>query len=111
MTLSVDYDADHAFVDGVETVTFAPIDGGDAVATAKALRGELSFREVIAGGPMGIESNDIVFTLWDSTLGGNDATGGSTITDTASVVWTILSAKKREPAGDQWRCVCRKQVN
>jgi len=109
--LLVDHGGDHAFIDGVETVTFTPIDGGAAVATAKALRDELSFREVLVGAPLGIEPKDIVFVLWDSTLSSNEPDGGCTITDGASVVYTIISARRWGPANTQWRCICRKQVS
>jgi hypothetical protein len=111
MALVDDLATNYLHDERTETVTHTAAADGSTVATTKAAREQLSFREM-AGGPVGIESTDVVWVVWRSTVG-KDVVRGDTITDSASAVWTVLSAVPWIYAGIiiNYRCVCRKQVS
>jgi len=114
MSLAEDIAGDWEWEDGIETVTVTQrnADGTTAAdADAKALRGELSHRELGIGGPAGIEPTDIVWKVWSATLTNATPKRGGTITDSGSTVWTILSLTERTIGSVSiWhRCICRKQ--
>lgn len=111
MTLNDDYDNEHEFIDGVETVTFTPQKpAGTAVTTAQAKQGDLNRREIaMIAGTAGLSPDDTVWTLWDETLGGNTPKQGDIITDSSSNVWVILGMAN-QLFRTKWRAVCRKRV-
>jgi len=110
MTLASDIQADYVFVDGIETVTHTALSGG-VTAIARGNRSELSYREIMAGGPAGIQPTDVVWTIWATTVPAGPAQE-ETITDSAGSVWKILSvgAVCLGSVAIKYRCVCRKQV-
>lgn len=111
MTLASSLAADYAIIDGVETVTFTPQNPtGTAVTTAKALRRVLNKTDWAMAGVTGIAASDTVWHVWDGTLGGAVPKQHDIITDSAAVVWTIITLSK-ETLGTRWRCVCRKRVS
>ena len=116
MTLAADIANVYQYIDGIETVTHTVYPAGTATATVKGQRGELSFREVASNGPAGIESTDMVWELWATTLAsGAVPRQGDTITDSAGTVWQVLAvgAGSKDRIGTtviRYRCVCRQQV-
>ena len=111
MTVASDIAGDwQSMSDIIEDVTHtdATDSGTDA---AKAYRAELSFREISANGPVGLEPTDIVWVVWAETMAATPAQG-DTLTDSSSVVWSILalSAVTIGAIVIKYRCICRKQV-
>jgi len=87
MTLADDLAADYANIDGIETVTHTT-SSGTQTATVKALRVDPNYLRIGVGGPVGLETVEVVWELWTATLGSSPARG-ETITDSAGVVWWI----------------------
>jgi len=107
MVLSTDIASDMATFDGTETVSLWDASANTTDSSVTALRRALSHREVMLNGPVGIEPDDLVFHLQGNTTA-ITPTSGDTITDSGSVVYTILSVSK-ETLGTRWRCVSRQQ--
>lgn len=107
------YDGNWAFVTDIETVTFTPRNadgtGGTAVTTAKGKRTEFTEAQV-TGGEFGAEPNDIGWTLWDSTLGGNTPKNGDWITDSNGDTF-IIKSMSQQVFRTEWFCVCRQKVS
>lgn len=97
--------------DVIETVTHTDATDSQTYATVKAHRDELSYREISADGLAGLEPTDIVWVVWAETLTVTPAQG-DTITDSAGVVWGIMSFSARTIGATviKYRCICRKQV-
>lgn len=104
MALSVDYGGDYAFVDGTETVTLTPKPTGTAVTTVKASRSSLGRAELTAGGVIGASPGDVIFYLWDDTLGGTIPKTGDFITDADGTSYVIRTVTLRSDEV-QWRCL------
>jgi len=110
MTLATDIAGDHSVIDGTETVTVTPQNPtGTADSSVTALRRQLSRRELQFSGIIGLTPDDMVWHLWETTMSMSSVKAGDLITDSASVVFTILSASK-DTLGTRWRCPCRKQI-
>lgn len=115
--LSVDYQDDWQYLDGIEDLTFSfgPQRYTSQTASAnvaKAKRSALTDREVaIAASTVGFEPTDIVFVVWAETL--VDTTNQiiePAIGDKFSAFdtdWIIKSFRRTEDLS-QWRCQCRK---
>jgi hypothetical protein len=94
----------------VETVTFTQQNPATAaVATAKALRGDPSLKDIAAGESYGWGGIDSVFVIWSSTIPGKEPKHGDTITDAAGKVWTILSAALQR-FSTQYRCLVQRNA-
>lgn len=107
MTLATDIASDLAIMDGVETVSVYSQSANTTDSAVTALRGPLSHRELMGGGPVGLESKDVVFQLQENTVT-TAPENGDKITDAGSVAFNILSAQKMT-LGTRWRCLCRQQ--
>ena len=115
--LSVDYQDDWQYLDGIEDLTFSfgPQRYTSQTASgnvAKAKRSALTDREVaIAASTVGFEPTDIVFVVWAETL--VDTTNQiiePAIGDKFAAFdtdWIIKSFRRTEDLS-QWRCQCRK---
>lgn len=117
--LSVDYQDDWEYLDGIEDLNFAF--GPQRVTTqtasanvCKAKRSALTDREIaIAASTFGYEPTDMTFVVWAETL--VDTT--NTIIEPAigdkfdafDFDWIIKSYRRTEDLS-QWRCVCRKST-
>ena len=113
MALFDDIATDYQHVDGIETVTVSDLAAETSVATVKAHREELSHREVMLGGQVGIAPTDIVWVVWSATLGAIAMDSSCTITDSVGTVYRIQSLQEKTIGSTsiKWRCVCRKQKN
>lgn len=110
MAYTVDYAGEHAYIDGVETVTFTPQNpAGTPVTTVKALRSELTRRQIAMLGAVGLEPGDTSFVLWNATIGENVPKNGDKVTDSSLDEWYLTSVSKRSD-GVQWICTARKKV-
>lgn len=112
MTTAIDIQGDWQHMgDAIEDVTHTDKTDDSETAEVKANRSELSFREVSANGPAGLEPTDVVWVVWAETLDGVPAQG-DTLTDSAGEVWTILSMAVKTIGAIviKYRCVCRQQV-
>lgn len=111
MTVAADIATDWQYVDGIETVTHTPQPGGTPDTSVKALRGELSWREVQLGGPAGLAPDDLAFDVWAATVT-DVPKQGDTLTDGDATVYTILSvsAKTIGATAIRYRCLARGQV-
>ena len=71
-----------------------------------------SWKEVNAGGPVGIEATDVVWLLWAATVT-QTPVQSDTLTESGGDVWTVLAFLPIREVGQvvKWRCVCRKQVS
>ncbi|KKN80768.1 hypothetical protein LCGC14_0325740 [marine sediment metagenome] len=107
MTLATDIASDLATMDGIETVTLYDASADTTDTSVTALRRALSHREVQLGFPAGIEARDVAFHLQANTTA-IVPVAGDTITDSGSVVFTILSVSK-DTLGTRWRCLCRQE--
>ena len=108
MTLATDIASDMATFDGLETVTLYDQSANTSDTSVSALRRALSHREVQLNGPIGIEPSDVACHVQANTTAIVPVPGDS-ITDSGSVVFTILSVSK-DTLGSRYRCVCRQQV-
>jgi hypothetical protein len=117
--LSVDYQGDWLYLDGIEDLTFAfgPQRYTTQTASgtvAKAKRSALTDREVaVAASTFGYEPDDMTFVVWAETL--VDTT--NTIIEpepgdkfTAFDSDWIIKSKKRNADLSQWRCTVRKST-
>lgn len=117
--LSVDYQGDWLYIDGIEDLTFAfgPQRYTTQTASAnvaKAKRSALTDREVaVAASTFGYEPDDMTFVVWAETL--VDTT--NTIIEpepgdkfTAFDFDWIIKSKKRNADLSQWRCLVRKST-
>ncbi|MHC4526412.1 MAG: hypothetical protein ACYS29_00935 [Planctomycetota bacterium] len=107
MALADDIASDLADFDGTETVSLYDQSANTTDSSVTALRRVLSHRDVQMGSPLGLEPDDTVFHLQLNTTS-IVPTGGDKITDSGSVLYTILSAHK-ETLNTRWRCICRQQ--
>ncbi|HEY1065910.1 MAG TPA: head-tail adaptor protein [Pirellulales bacterium] len=104
MTFSFDPTGDlETIADGLETLTYEPLDG-DAETVSAALRRGVSKREAEASAGV-VSRSDVKFRLPTSELSDEPALGAAFI-DAAGVRWTILSVA-REVLGACWSCVVR----
>jgi hypothetical protein len=110
MTLVADYQADYAYQDGAETVTFTDLDN-NATASVNAVRTGMNYRETILASGGAYQPTDTVWELWESSLGSEIPVAGCKITDSSSVVYTIITATEIQLGGTtiRWRCIARKQ--
>lgn len=103
---------DWKFIDGIETITLTErAVPGSPTSCIRALAGNLSRREVagLSATSLGVEPDDLAFTLWIGTLAGRTPRRGDKITRDDGSGYTILSL--RLSALDTcWRCTCRKQA-
>ncbi len=97
--------------DVIEDMTHTDATDDVARENVKTHQEELSFREISAGGIIGLEPTDIVWIVWAETLAVVPAQG-DTLTDSANDVWSILSltAKTIGATVIKYRCICRKQA-
>jgi len=103
------YSGSHAFVDGVETVTYTPANPtGAAVADVKALRGDLQ-QQPLTGNVVQFEPAAVEFVLWDATLAGSTPAGGDLITDESNSRFRVTSVV-RQMWDTQWKCICQPEV-
>ena len=112
MTLAADIAADYSIIDGIESVTLTPQNpAATAVTGVKAQRRALT-RAEISGQVVGVEPQDVPFHLWfgPSSVPATVPKNGDTITDSASVVWTIQSLTYSAQCS-RWRAACRRQVS
>jgi ferric-dicitrate binding protein FerR (iron transport regulator) len=103
--MAVDYSGDWASVDGVVSVTLTP-GGGSAISNVKAKRGTLSYREIMAGGAVGVSLASVAWIVWPSTAGDVIPREGDVIT--ASGVQYKIQFTSELADGSQVRCVCNK---
>lgn len=115
--LSVDYEDDWVYLDGIENLTFSfgPQRYTSQVASANVAKGKrsaMSEREIaIAAATFGWEPEDMTFVVWAETL--VDTTNQiiePKIGDMFSAFDTdwIIKSIKRNVDFSQWRCVVRK---
>ena len=93
-----------------ETVTYTTV-AGSSVATAKAIRTELSYREILVGGPAGLSQTDMVWEVWSASVPTVTPANGDTIA-AGGVTWTVLSVSVVSVGATaiKYRCICRKNV-
>lgn len=105
----LDINDDLALADGSEsvTVTLKRVDGDTALPVAGALRRVLD-RSHQSFASVALIGDELVWNVPDNQLAGAELQRGDTITDAASIVWTILAAEKLTFA-TRWRCLCRKE--
>lgn len=115
--LSVDYEDDWTYLDGIEDLTFAfgPQRYTAQVASAnvaKAKRSAMSEREIaIAAATYGWEPEDMTFVVWAETL---VDTSNAIIEPKIGDIFTafdtdwIIKSIRRTVDLSQWRCVVRK---
>lgn len=110
MTLAEMVAADYEYDERFQTVTYTPATG-DPEPTIQARRADLSFREVMAGVPAGIKTDECVWHIAAPTIASAPARL-ATITDAAGAVWTIQSVAAIEFGATpvEYRCLCRKQA-
>ena len=109
------YGGDYAFLDHVETLTFEARDVAGAskasvlgiaakrVTTVKGKRLDISTTQQAFGNALQVTSTDVVWRLWDSTMGGNVPAAADTVTDSNGDVYSILDVVKQRP-GPTWVC-------
>lgn len=111
-TAQADIADDWKFVDGVETVTLTD-QNSPHVQThcVRALAGNLTRREVagLSATSLGVEPDDLAFTLWISTLNSRTPKRGDKITRDDGEKFTILSCQL-SAIDTCWRCLCRKRI-
>lgn len=107
--MTLDIDNDISLADGSEsvTVTLKRADGDTALAVVGALRRVLD-RSYQSFGGVALIGDELVWNVPDNQLAGAELQRGDTITDAASISWTILAAEKLTIA-TRWRCLCRKE--
>lgn len=93
MAYTVDYGGDYAFVDGVETASYAQPDGTSGGSAVKVKRGDLS-RPELAGIFVGLSPSDVVFVLWSNTLSSGDVEPEGVLT-ISSVEYQVLDVITR----------------
>jgi len=104
-----DYSGDHAFIDGVETVTHTPIATGTGDSSVEALRGTVDQLPPTFSDSLAVMPDDVVFILWNVTLTATRVENKDQIKDSDNVVYQVRLARESSD-GSQWVCVCRKQV-
>lgn len=111
---ALDYDAvknDWRYIDGVEDVTFAPLnrDGDPSpVEDVKAKRSGLGKTDLQLLAATAQTTEGCVWNLWASTMGGQEARAGDEITTAGGTVW-IVGATQLLTLGSRWRCVCTRK--
>lgn len=103
---------DWKFIDGIETVTLTErAVPGSPTNCIRALAGNLTRREVagLSATSLGLEPDDLAFTLWISTLNNRTPRRGDKLTRDDGAGYTILSAQL-SALDTCWRCLCRKQA-
>jgi len=112
MSYTFDDSGDHAFIDGVETVSYDPAETGiAAIAGVKAIRGTVDKLGATFSDSLALTPDDVVFCIWATTLGGRAVRRNDTITDAAATprVYQVLSWRTSEDE-NQVVIVCRKQA-
>lgn len=102
---------DWAFIDTIETVILDDVSASVTVSAAKGHKEDISFKEAMLGGSLGLEGDSVAWVLWDATLSSVTPERGDTITDSGAQVWTIVSISQVTIAGTvvKYRCLCNKQ--
>jgi hypothetical protein len=101
---TLDVSQHHTFFHNTETVTFTAVrDTGDTETTVEyALRRQLNRSDVTAS-VIEITGSEIVWNLPVAELS-TEPQRGDTITDSAGVVWTVMSWQK-QTFGTRWRII------
>lgn len=109
MTVASDIAAYWSTDPEAESVTYNY--GAATLSGVKGKRTGLSRKEVALSGPAGLEATDIVWELGAATMSGTEPQNGGEITDSASVVWSVISwtALTIGATVVAYRCICRKQ--
>lgn len=119
MALQTDISGDHAYIDGVETVTFSAANPGEApISDVKGLQRQLSRSDIAAGAAIGIEPNDTVWHVWEdrgdeddlTTALGRKPRNGDSLTTSDGATWRILDGTYSSLTM-RWRFVCREEVS
>ena len=97
----------YQWTDGIETVSVA---GSVTDSSVKALRSAPRQPE-IAGGELSVDSYDLVWSVDAGTIASGPVPG-DTITDSGSVVYTVMYVAIDSVGGTNvtYHCQCRKQV-
>lgn len=103
-----DYSGDHAWIDGVETVSYA----GDAetaavVEDAKVRRGEITESLLAQPTTFGAATGDVLMVLWSATID-TVPIEHDLITDAAGVTYRVQGGSMRGD-GAQWLLFCRRE--
>lgn len=103
---------DHAVFDDLIAVTVARGDGTLSVYGVKATTGNLSTREIMLGGPVGLSPTDRVFVLYANTCEGLLPMPGDVITDAAGVKWSVVTVSEHLYGGlpVTYRMIARRQI-
>lgn len=112
MVTTQDLDYLYLKMPGTEAVTLTTKRGvnNDTIATTSvshAWMRDIS-RDDVAKGMVTSASEGIVWNIPNVLLAGAEIETGDTITDSSSVVWTVMSVS-RVRLRTHWRCICRRQ--
>lgn len=119
-TLAAEIADDWKDFDGLETVTLRQVrpDGAAEVSLSyedddgetqpAALRREITRRESLALGGVGLESETAAWELPVSVVGSGGVKIGDTLTDADGVVWRVQMVN-HSTLKTRWRAVCTKQ--
>jgi hypothetical protein len=98
---------DKDYLDGVVTGCTYTTPGGSATSDVEVIPGSLSLSDIQGGASLGIQSEDKVFIVFESTLGGVVIASRGTLT-VSTVIYTVLQSRVIENA-NQVRCIVRRQ--
>lgn len=104
-----DYSGDHAFIDGVETLTHTPKNTGIGDSSVEGIRGTVNQLAPTFSDSLALSPDDVVFVIWNSTLTTKRVENQDIFTDGNSNVYQVRSAQENED-GEQWVCICRKRA-
>jgi hypothetical protein len=103
MSLRSDISGDHAYIEGIESVTFTPQNpAATAITSVKALL-DLRGGDPLVNATLGFDPSDSTWHLWDSALGSTVPKNGDLITQASGTVWTITAVGESLMAG---RYIC-----
>ena len=104
MTISLDYSGDHAFVDGIETITLTPQNpAATAVTGVKARRSSKTKAAISPGVSFSSEPVSETWFIWSGPLSSTVPKPGDKLTDVNTVVWIIQTVQTRDD-GAQYSC-------
>jgi hypothetical protein len=110
MAYIVDSGGNHAYIDGVEAVTYQPKETGEAAITAvQVKRGSHATAAAIFGDSIALTPEDVVFCLWTDTLSGRAIRKDDTLTDTTSRAYRVR-LWKIDADESQAVLICRKNA-
>ena len=97
----------YAFTDGIETVSVA---GSVTDADVQAFR-TLPTQPEISGGQVGVDSYDLLWIVDAGTVA-SELIPGDTITDSDTLVWTVLNVRTDSIGATaiRYNCQCRKNI-